>query len=157
MNVARGLTETCWKLYTLSRSTGAESLYVTHRGKLRLKGVENLLRPEVAESLYIMYRVTGESKYKERAWQMFLRYRKHSRVAGGYATIANVNSEHILHRDKMETFWVAETLKYLWLAQANYTFDLNQWVFNTEAHLLPVVQTMRQCENPLNKHKRRHW
>ena len=44
-------------------------------------------------------------------------------------------------RDKMESFWTGETLKYLYLLldpSASPRFPLNQWVFNTEAHPLPV-------------------
>jgi hypothetical protein len=35
----------------------------------------------------------------------------------------------------METFWFAETLKYLYmLFSEDELIDLHQWVFNTEAH-----------------------
>lgn len=43
----------------------------------------------------------------------------------------------------MESFWLAETLKYLFLLfedDAN-VLPLDQWVFNTEAHPLPVWGT----------------
>ena len=46
------------------------------------------------------------------------------------------------HRDKMESFWTGETLKYLYLlldSSIEPRFPLDQWVFNTEAHPLPVV------------------
>lgn len=45
------------------------------------------------------------------------------------------------HRDKMESFWSGEALKYLYLlldTSATPKFPLDEWVFNTEAHPLPV-------------------
>lgn len=45
-------------------------------------------------------------------------------------------------RDKMESFWLAETLKYLYLMfddSQPAVLPLDQFVFNTEAHPLPIV------------------
>jgi len=39
----------------------------------------------------------------------------------------------------METFWLSETLKYLYLLfGAQSQVDIRRHVFNTEAHILPV-------------------
>lgn len=43
--------------------------------------------------------------------------------------------------DRQESFWVAETLKYLYLLfsdDASDQLNLGEWVLNTEAHPLPV-------------------
>ena len=151
MNTAKMLLETCWKLYSHSKSVGAESL-ILRKHKVRIKNPINLLRPEVAESLYILWKVTGNKIYKKRAWIMFKKYRLHSRVTtGGYSTISDVNNPTF--SDKMETFWVAETLKYLYLTLSDYNLDMNTWVLNTEAHPLPVINNMRRCSNPFYKKK----
>ena len=45
-------------------------------------------------------------------------------------------------RDKMESFWPAETLKYLYLLlddSSPEVLPLDQFVFNTEAHPLPIA------------------
>lgn len=45
-------------------------------------------------------------------------------------------------RDKMESFWLAETLKYLYLLLDDSSpemLPLDQFVFNTEAHPLPIA------------------
>lgn len=45
-------------------------------------------------------------------------------------------------RDKMESFWLAETLKYLYLMFDDSqppVVPLDQYVFNTEAHPLPII------------------
>jgi hypothetical protein len=39
----------------------------------------------------------------------------------------------------MESFFLGETLKYLYLLFADrHEIDLNAWVVNTEAHVLPI-------------------
>ena len=44
------------------------------------------------------------------------------------------------HTGKMESFFTAETLKYLWLLFADSAFvPLDRWVFNTEAHPLGKI------------------
>lgn len=59
----------------------------------------------------------------------------------GFAPIQNVQTSVPHHRDKMESFWIAETLKYFLLLfddQLAANFDLTEWVFNTEAHPFPL-------------------
>ena len=42
-------------------------------------------------------------------------------------------------RDSMETFWMSETLKYLWLLfSEDDVLPLDEWVLNTQAHPLPI-------------------
>ena len=60
---------------------------------------------------------------------------------GGYTSINNVaNASNTQPKDKMETFFLGETLKYLYLlfSDDENLMDLNKWVFNTEAHPLPI-------------------
>lgn len=43
----------------------------------------------------------------------------------------------------MQSFWLAETLKYLWLIFASPdVISLDEWVLNTEAHPLPILQEL---------------
>lgn len=45
-------------------------------------------------------------------------------------------------QDSLETFWTAETLKYLWLLfGADGDLDLDRFVLNTEAHPLRIATT----------------
>ena len=65
---------------------------------------------------------------------------KYTKVSGGYTTISNVrNPLDTRPKDMMESFFLGETLKYLYLLFADrHEIDLSQWVFNTDAHLLPL-------------------
>ncbi|MBN3323868.1 MA1B1 mannosidase, partial [Atractosteus spatula] len=102
----------------------------------------NLLRPETVESLFYLYRFTRDRKYQDWGWEIFQNFNKYTRVpTGGYTSISNVrNPENPDPRDKMESFFLGETLKYFYLLFSE-DFDLinlDKYVFNTEAHPLPI-------------------
>lgn len=101
-----------------------------------------LLRPETIESLWYLYYFTGNKTYQDWGWNIFLGIEKYTKVGGGYTTISNVrNPLDTRPRDMMESFFLGETLKYLYLLFADrQEIDLNRWVFNTEAHLLPLYK-----------------
>jgi mannosyl-oligosaccharide alpha-1,2-mannosidase len=100
----------------------------------------NLLRPETLESLFILWRITHKQQYRDWGWDIFLAFRKHCRVAsGGYSSIKSVMRVPVEFRDKMESFWLAETLKYLYLLfSEDSIIPLDEYVLNTEAHPLPI-------------------
>ncbi|GAC94466.1 glycoside hydrolase [Pseudozyma hubeiensis SY62] len=102
----------------------------------------NILRPETVESLFVGFSLTGDPIYREWGWQIFQAFEKHCKVAtGGYSSIDDVDSDRPTQTDKMETFWLSETLKYLYLLfEDRDLLPLNKWVLNTEAHPLPVFQ-----------------
>jgi hypothetical protein len=61
--------------------------------------------PETVESLFIAFRLTGDSRYREYGWKIFQSIEKHCRVeTGGYASIVNVDEVPARQEDKMETF-----------------------------------------------------
>ncbi|XP_063966168.1 endoplasmic reticulum mannosyl-oligosaccharide 1,2-alpha-mannosidase-like isoform X1 [Lytechinus pictus] len=102
----------------------------------------NLLRPETIESFFYLYRITGQNFYREWAWKIFQAFEKYTKIpGGGYSSIGNVkNPDNVNMRDKMESFFLGETLKYLFLIFSDdpNLIPLDKYVFNTEAHPLPV-------------------
>lgn len=77
------------------------------------------MRPEVLESNFYAYRLTGDVKYFNRAAaavQSIETFLKTPTVA--YAPINDVDATDSDFIDDMESFWFAEVLKYLYL-----TFD----------------------------------
>ncbi|KAF9527141.1 glycoside hydrolase [Crepidotus variabilis] len=98
-----------------------------------------ILRPETIESLFIAYRLTGNRKYRDQGWKIFQSIEKYCKLEeGGYASILNVDDVKSEKMDKMETFFLSETLKYLYLLFSDDSvIPLDQYVFNTEAHPLP--------------------
>lgn len=60
------------------------------KGFTTAKDPRYLLRPEAIESLFLLYRMTGDTEYQESAWKMFESVEKHSRTAHGHAAIRDV-------------------------------------------------------------------
>ena len=74
-----------------------------------------ILRPEAIESVFIMYRTTGDEYWREKGWQMFTAIQKYTRAEFGNSAIDDVTSSPPTLVDEMESFWLAETLKYFYL------------------------------------------
>jgi len=104
----------------------------------------NLLRPETVESLWILYHLTGNTTYQDWGWTIFQAFERYTKVAtGGYSSIGNVlDPDDVAPRDSMESFFLGETLKYFYLlfSDDQRTLNLRDFVFNTEAHPLPVLR-----------------
>jgi hypothetical protein len=152
LRLAEELTETCYKMYS-STATGLSPEIVQfntnndQQPDIYIKPADrhNLLRPETVESLYYLYKVTGNKRYQQYGVNIFNSFEQYTRVdTGGYTAIDDVtNVDNVRPRDKMESFFLAETLKYFYLLFENddsNEIDLTKWIFNTEAHLIPVFQ-----------------
>lgn len=67
---------------------------------------------------------------------------KHCRVDGGYTGLRDVYLANPQQDDVQQSFFLAETLKYLYLIFSDDDLlPLDKWVLNTEAHPLPVKGT----------------
>ena len=144
MRIAKELGRTCYQMYAQMR-TGLSPELVRFPGGGKMatdpRAVHNLLRPEAIEAIFYLWRFTKDPMYREWGWKMFLAFEKHCRVqGGGYAGLRNVVVDGGAKDDKMETFWLAESLKYfLLLFSDDSLLDLNTHVLNTEAHPLRVM------------------
>lgn len=78
------------------------------------------------------------SEWTFETW-MFQALEKHCRVDGGYTGIRDVYQSSPSQDDVQQSFFLAETLKYLYLTFSDDSLiPLDKWVFNTEAHPLPI-------------------
>jgi len=94
-----------------------------------------ILRPEAIESIFIWYRISGDSSYQDKAWDMFEAIEKHTRTDIANAALDDVTTNPPTKSDRMESFWMAETLKYFYLTFADIDLiSLDEYVLNTEAH-----------------------
>ncbi|KZF25448.1 glycoside hydrolase family 47 protein [Xylona heveae TC161] len=93
------------------------------------------LRPEYVESVFYAWRLTGDPKYREWNWEAFTAIRDHCHAAHGYSDLRDVMNATAPQGDNSESFWTAETLKYLYLTFVDPShMNLDEWVFTTEAH-----------------------
>ncbi|KAF2122501.1 class I alpha-mannosidase-like protein [Lophiotrema nucula] len=98
-----------------------------------------ILRPEAIESVFIMYRITGEQSWQAAAWDMFTAIQQSTSTDLGNAALIDVSTKDPPKMDSMESFWMAETLKYFYLIFSEPShISLDDWVFNTEAHPFKV-------------------
>ncbi|KAI1765457.1 glycoside hydrolase family 47 protein [Hypoxylon sp. FL1150] len=107
------------------------------KGFMSVQDPRYLLRPEAIESVFLMYRMTGNSEYQEMAWRMFQAIRKATETDLAFSAIQSVRVVDTVKSDSMESFWLAETLRYLYLIFSSPDLiDLDEYVLNTEAHPL---------------------
>ena len=84
-------------------------------GFTRITGRKYILRPEAIESVFYMYRITGDKHWREVGWNMFKAVQDHTRVAYGNSAIDDVTKHAPEMKDEEESFWLAETVKYFFL------------------------------------------
>jgi mannosyl-oligosaccharide alpha-1,2-mannosidase len=119
--------------------------YDQPRSFVRMDG-KYLLRPEAIESVFYMYRVTGDPEWQDKGWKMFESIVNLTKVVGtdgqirGYSAVNDVSNDRLTGRplnlrDSAESFWMGETLKYAYLLFTEPdVISLDDYVFNTEAH-----------------------
>ncbi|XP_026857442.2 mannosyl-oligosaccharide 1,2-alpha-mannosidase IA [Electrophorus electricus] len=100
-----------------------------------------ILRPEVIETYMYMWRFTHDPKYRQWGWEAVQALEQHCRVEGGYSGVRDVYASTPSYDDVQQSFYLAETLKYLYLLFSDDDhLPFEHWVFNTEAHPLPVIK-----------------
>ena len=144
VNQGAEFTKTCYQTYQeTATGLGPDSFHINQGGGLQPSSSNYMLRPETVESIFIMWRVTGDEKYREWGWKIFESIEEFCKIeSGGYSGLANVNSRAKQFDDFQQSFFLAETLKYLYLLfSPNHIIPLDKFVFNTEAHPIRVTKT----------------
>jgi len=131
---AEKLQQSCFKMWQLHGIEPEQIDYVN----MRTLSEPYYLRPENIESAYYLYFFTKKEEYKKMGEVFCNSLIDYCKTENGYAALKSVITKE--KDDAMESFFLAETLKYLYLIFASpETLDLNQIVFNTEAH--PIKKT----------------
>ena len=84
-----------------------------------------------------MYRITGDATWQDKGWKMFEAIIAATSTEYGHSSIHDVTVPiaDLYKTDGMESFWLAETLKYFYLLFSTPdVVSLDEWVLNTEAH-----------------------
>ncbi|RWS10141.1 endoplasmic reticulum mannosyl-oligosaccharide 1:2-alpha-mannosidase-like protein, partial [Dinothrombium tinctorium] len=153
LEFAKSLARTCYYMYNLTATGLSPEIAHFHLAPtlnskdeliIRSADTHNLLRPEYVESLFYLYHITKDENYRDEGWEIFEAFNRHCRVeTGGYTSIDNVlDVNETRPKNFQESFWTAETLKYLFLLFSDDKVLihklLNNYIFNTEAHLIPL-------------------
>ncbi|NXW34963.1 MA1C1 mannosidase, partial [Phaetusa simplex] len=146
MDLAAEITNTCHESYARSDTKLGPEAFRFDAGSeamaTRLSERYYILRPEVVESYMYMWRLTHDPKYRQWGWEVVKALEKHCRVEAGFSGIRDVYTTTPTHDNMQQSFFLAETLKYLYLLFCeDDVLSLDDWVFNTEAHPLPVNHT----------------
>ncbi|HVS33094.1 MAG TPA: glycoside hydrolase family 47 protein, partial [Thermoanaerobaculia bacterium] len=128
---AQRLQESSYKMWTLHgiepEVLDYSAMSVVHAGYP--------LRPEIIESAYVLHHFTRDRRWREMGQTFFQSLIQHCRTDSGYTVLKNVVTKE--KGDLMPSYFLAETLKYLYLMYApEETLDFEKVVFNTEAHPL---------------------
>ncbi|CAF1130567.1 unnamed protein product [Rotaria sordida] len=117
MEIARSIGTTCHEAYIRTATGLGPEAFHFERVDVEAKSLrENekyyILRPEVIETWFYLWRSTHEQIYRDWAWDAIISLEKYCRVDGGYSGIKDVYSSSVIHDDVQQ----------------------NTYVFNTEAH-----------------------
>jgi ER degradation enhancer, mannosidase alpha-like 2 len=130
----KALQESCYRMWSL---TGIIPESIDY-SSMKIVDPRYVLRPEIVESTYYLYRATRDERYRRMGQVMFEDLVRYCRTDTGYASLADVVSKR--KADEMESFFFAETLKYFYLLfSPPELLDPRQSVLNTEAHPLRRV------------------
>jgi ER degradation enhancer, mannosidase alpha-like 2 len=128
---AKKLEESSFKMWTAFGIEPEEINYSTF--KIAYDGYA--LRPEIIESAYYLHHFTQDPRYLDMGRTFYDSLVQYCRTDVAYSALSKVESK--TKTDDMESFFLAETLKYLYLLFASPDkVDLAKSVFNTEAHPL---------------------
>ena len=141
-SLAGNITEACYHMYhDTPTHLSPDIVKFDAQGKMLAASGDPKYRerPETVESLFYLFRRTGDPKYRDWGWEIFEAIEAHCKTDTGYGDLANVYRPDSEKIDKQESFLLSETFKYLFLLFSPVDFlPLDDWVFNTEAHPLMV-------------------
>lgn len=147
LTLALDLLDTCYQTYIKQPTKLSPEInffgmknYRSNDIYVESSDTHNLLRPEFVESLYYFWAITGNSTYQDMGWEIFEAFEQHTKVKYGYTSIGDVtDTGNTRTRDIMDSYWIAETLKYFYLLFSEQKkVDLDKFLFNTEGHFIPI-------------------
>lgn len=137
LQVLMGMEEDARELHSLYAEAWRIYGFIPEQFDQSLQNAANLgyiLRPEHIESTYLLYTLTGDESFLKMA-ATILRLLQLTKTECGYAQLRN--SEELIQEDVMESFFLSETVKYLYTTFSEAPALPDFYLFTTEAHLLP--------------------
>eukprot|EP00770_Monocercomonoides_exilis_P000391 MONOS_389.1-p1 / transcript=MONOS_389.1 / gene=MONOS_389 / organism=Monocercomonoides_exilis_PA203 / gene_product=Endoplasmic reticulum mannosyl-oligosaccharide 1,2-alpha-mannosidase / transcript_product=Endoplasmic reticulum mannosyl-oligosaccharide 1,2-alpha-mannosidase / location=Mono_scaffold00006:191394-193532(-) / protein_length=626 / sequence_SO=supercontig / SO=protein_coding / is_pseudo=false len=121
LQLGKDLGETCYAMYNQSLSgLSGEDVNMTENDFANSGSDQYLLRPEVVETLFYLFRITGDTKWQEYTWNIFediiyqTKIPNHMNMKGesrpsGYTSLSSIHSKHPVRQNNMPSFLLSET------------------------------------------------
>ena len=110
--------------YTGDSAPSADQLQFNAVHGFYITASDYILRPEVLESNFYAWRVTGNTMYLDRAVSAVKSFNQYLSTNGAFAGLDDVNSKNSTRINTMESFWFAEVLKYLYVIAKLQVFGI---------------------------------
>ncbi|TPX34918.1 hypothetical protein SmJEL517_g02598 [Synchytrium microbalum] len=134
--IGEQVTKTCYGSYNTSKTGLGPERFTGDN--LQAETAYYILRPEVIESIFYMWRFTHDPIYREYGRNIVQALITHCKNEAGFSGLTNVNNPSS-QDDLQQSFFLAETLKYLYLLfTSDDTLPLEDYVLNTEAHPISI-------------------
>uniref|UniRef100_A0A2P2LVY4 Alpha-1 2-Mannosidase n=1 Tax=Rhizophora mucronata TaxID=61149 RepID=A0A2P2LVY4_RHIMU len=97
----------------------------------------NILRPETVESLFYLWRLTGNRTYQEWGWNIFQAFEKNSRIESGYVGLKDVRG----HKSRLCLYLSCFIMWYILLMRLSFHLQpslncLQRTSFNSSLHIM---------------------
>ncbi|HEU4426518.1 MAG TPA: glycoside hydrolase family 47 protein, partial [Pilimelia sp.] len=104
----------------------------------------NALRPEYVDSAFNLWLVTRRERYRELAYDYYVRQKTHSRVPNGWTVIDDVTTTPVTHGDLTSGYWWSEQMKYWYLMFADTDrFNYRNNYLSTEGNVFRGLRRRR--------------
>ena len=126
---AERLMQSCFTMWIKHGIEPEQYNYAT--GKVEMP--RYYLNPEIMESAYYLFQATHDPLYQNMGKVFFDSLLTYCRTDEGYAELDDVVTK--AKRDRMDPYFMAETMKYLYLLYApDEVLQFNKVIFNSEGH-----------------------
>ncbi|CAJ0577925.1 unnamed protein product, partial [Mesorhabditis spiculigera] len=114
MELAKDIGNTCHESYARSAvGIGPEAFRFTNDVEAKAVSSQEkyyILRPEVVETWFYLWRTTKDQKYRDWAWDVVMALEKHMKAGSGYSGVRDVYQVPVQHDDVQQSFLFAELL-----------------------------------------------
>lgn len=113
---AERMGEACMLLHAAAGPAGgglaAEAVHINaSTGVVTVVEPQYRQRPEVAESLFYLWRLTRQQRWRDHAWAIFSALRRHCSTPMGFTGVANITDPALPPDDAQQSWLLAEMLK----------------------------------------------
>ncbi|KAA1090925.1 hypothetical protein PGT21_018042 [Puccinia graminis f. sp. tritici] len=153
LNFAQNQTDAClWVHETSPAGLGPDEItIINYEGSghevnstpmNEISNPSHLNRPNTIESIFYMWRLTGNREWQERGWRLFSKWAEASITDFGFAEIGDVTDDITDDSNKYDGYTgtlSTESLKYFFLLFSDpETISLDEYVFNVASHPLKI-------------------